>query len=577
MIQPNWKESLTRLESLNTKQGVEVTHYLLSRLSDDFQKVRDKANQVASDLFSVDTNFSQVLDSLLESLEKSQHNLHSEMNMCENIRALMSFMSYKPIMAKVSIVMLFEKLIDKIADNVYLLDHKGIKKIFEMMGEYPVILERIAQQLNKDIDHESIIISQYVVNGSLNEKIGRESHFNIILGCIRNLNFSKYSIAKLKEENVSKELKQWHENSLLSWEAFLRIIYSILAFYVESPEKIEELKQNQKIITEIILISFLYSPPFSLWTNLKINNVAYDIIKILEQIQQFPTTSHLILYFLDKICDQYQIKLIDFAKIDNENEKNSNDVNKLVLLTVILGIKEPISNEEFIMELFQNVINLYMSSEVDNKIIGTKIIAHLTKFGTEFNESQTTIIIEKLRHSMNFRETPLLEILVPNSFQFAIQTKANNIKNCLTLLDQIIYEFQYLTLSIHYQIYIKEMKDFINHIGIYLSGHLKKLIPSILVILENNSSNDPFFFQSIEVLEAIILNCWPRMGHHKPSILKSIVPILIKTKDNPLEANKSEKIKQIIILLTKCPSAFNERGAFEGIPFLEELLDNSNG
>jgi hypothetical protein len=231
-------------------------------------------------------------------------------------------------------------------------------------------------------------------------------------------------------------------------------------------------------------------------------------------------------------------------------------------------------NEDLINSLYQNVINLFNTSETENKIIATKIIAHLIKFGTEFNETQTTTIIEKQVHSMNFRETPLLEILVPNSVTFAIQTKTNNIKHCLALLDQIIYEFQYLTLSLHFQIYIKELKVFIDHLGIYLVGHLKKLMPSILVILENNSNNDAFFLQTLEVLEAIILNCWPRMGHYKASILKSVVPILIKTKDKNLEETKTEKIKQMIILLTKCPSNFNERETFEGIPFLEELLDN---
>lgn len=70
MIQPNWKESLVKLETLS-KESVDVTNYLLARISDDFQEVREKAISLFSQIFPLDINYSHVSLTLSNNIEDS--------------------------------------------------------------------------------------------------------------------------------------------------------------------------------------------------------------------------------------------------------------------------------------------------------------------------------------------------------------------------------------------------------------------------------------------------------------------------------------------------------------------------
>lgn len=617
--QPNWKDSLEKLERFTAESvgNINTTIFLLSRCSDDVGEVQAKARQFLDEHYS-SVDFTGVLDTILERLRtliiSSSSQLYVEQTTAEYLRALHSFV---PVASAESASVLnppkfpspetlFTKVLSGSEGCPTLWDHRAFVSLLQRLGQNESVLVLFLGKLaEKEIDSNLIDMSRHMILGAMQSPLGIEWHDRILRRLLDLIEFSPQALTEIQEDRLTPESAgaQWLARGWHVWAHVLNTILSILKQHLEAKTNAVTLGESTSATTEKamllgnealrreillgVLVFALTPSPERPWITHAIHNTATDVLQCLVEISGLKDTSALILSQFVAILTRYPTHALDYQKSEYQTLKSANDVNREVLLWSSLNVKSQLESEQVVALVLKMTFNLFNTAEVENKIAATRILAHLSETGTLFfGQNEADLIrrsegksekslVEKLVHSMNFRETRLLEPLVPFAFSFGM--KSNDPRaNCQLLVEQVIYEFQYLNESEHYLIYLNHLPALLDFIGIHLVACLKRFMAQLMRLLENFAlMRQPPFLAALNVLETIVKNCWPRIGGYKEEILKTIVVPFLKMSDTERNSADGLKIKSIVRLLWQCKCQFDERAAFAGIPCLEELIATS--
>ncbi|CAH3154714.1 unnamed protein product [Porites lobata] len=255
-----------------------------------------------------------------------------------------------------------------------------------------------------------------------------------------------------------------------------------------------------------------------------------------------------------------------------------------VLVWCTLGLKHPFVGDHF-PKLMSPLLLFIDDYEVENKVLGLKCLKHVVD---NMNSAElqwygrADVLFEATQRHLYTSEACLVRVLHPCllSILKVLEPPPTKPKfgRKTTKCDSV---FQIMLTSMEFEGKIamrracaSQLRDYIEHMGITILRHFKRLLRVIVSYLEvSDYPEEEARLAILDALNTAILYAWPRIPQHSSMILKSLLKLLVDTTDSaPYLTTQAyqqlkEKTAECFLLLVRCC----------GKPFKDQLQELSKG
>ncbi|RMX61119.1 hypothetical protein pdam_00010534 [Pocillopora damicornis] len=239
------------------------------------------------------------------------------------------------------------------------------------------------------------------------------------------------------------------------------------------------------------------------------------------------------------------------------------------LVWCTLQIKHPYVGEHF-AKLMSPLLLLIDDYETENKTLGFKCLKHvidnvnsaeLQWYGRAdvlFEASQRHIYSNdpSLMRSLHPCLLSILTVVEPSPKKAKFGRKTTK---CDGLFQIILSSMEFESKIAVRKAYASHLKHFIEHMGITILRHFKRLLKVIVSYLEvSDYPEEGTRLAVLDALKVAMLQAWPRIPNHSSTILKSLLKLLVDATDSSayiaVQAFEllNQKTAECLVVLLRC-------------------------
>ncbi|XP_066029475.1 TELO2-interacting protein 2 isoform X3 [Pocillopora verrucosa] len=239
------------------------------------------------------------------------------------------------------------------------------------------------------------------------------------------------------------------------------------------------------------------------------------------------------------------------------------------LVWCTLQIKHPYVGEHF-AKLMSPLLLLIDDYETENKTLGFKCLKHvidnvnsaeLQWYGRAdvlFEASQRHIYSNNpsLMRSLHPCLLSILAVVEPSPKKAKFGRKTTK---CDGLFQIILSSMEFESKIAVRKAYASHLKHFIEHMGITILRHFKRLLKVIVSYLEvSDYPEEETRLAVLDALKVAMLQAWPRIPNHSSTILKSLLKLLVDATDSSayiaVQAFEllNQKTAECLVVLLRC-------------------------
>ncbi|KAJ7393650.1 TEL2-interacting protein 2 [Desmophyllum pertusum] len=240
-----------------------------------------------------------------------------------------------------------------------------------------------------------------------------------------------------------------------------------------------------------------------------------------------------------------------------------------VLVWCTMQVKHPYIGEHF-AKLMSPLLLLIDDYEVENKELGFKCLKHVVD-NTNSAELQwygrADVLFEAAQRHVYTTDPSLVRVLHPCLLSILAVVEPSPKKHkfgrkttkCDSVFQIILSSMEFESKIAMRRAYASHLKDFIEHMGITILRHFKRLLRVLVSYLEVSDYPDEEARLSIlDSLNNTMLQAWPRIPNHSSTILKCLLKLLVDVTDSAahlsIEAYQQLKSKtaECLLVLMRC-------------------------
>lgn len=209
-----------------------------------------------------------------------------------------------------------------------------------------------------------------------------------------------------------------------------------------------------------------------------------------------------------------------------------------VLVWSIGKVKHPFLGRHFSM-ILPPLLLLVDDYRVDNRVTGIQSLEHVIENinATELCwYGRAEVIYEALHHRIHTNEPQVMYVLQPCLLKILnviepspkMPTTGRRMNRCDQNFQIILSSMEFESKIALRRAYCSNLVKFIDHMGITVLRHFKRLMRVVLTYLEiSDVKTEEWRITMLNVLKAIIINAWPRMSNYADCILKCLLKLII--------------------------------------------------
>jgi len=234
-----------------------------------------------------------------------------------------------------------------------------------------------------------------------------------------------------------------------------------------------------------------------------------------------------------------------------------------------MQVKHPYVGDHF-PKLMSPLLLLIDDYEFEKKVLGLKCLKHVVD---NMNAAElqwygrADVLFEAIQRHLYTSESSLIRALHPCllSILKVVEPPPTKPKfgRKTTKCDSV---FQIILTSMEFESKIamrractSHLKDFIEHMGITILRHFKRLLRVVVSYLEvSDYPEEEARLAILDALNTAMLHAWPRIPHHSSTILKSLLRLLVDVTDAAphltIQAYQQLKVKisECLLVLLRC-------------------------
>ncbi|XP_027058311.1 TELO2-interacting protein 2-like [Pocillopora damicornis] len=324
-----------------------------------------------------------------------------------------------------------------------------------------------------------------------------------------------------------------------------------------------------------------------LWTSTASMALAHELVSLICTNCQCPSVQEL-------LCGCVEVESVVFNMVEESQSPNSlfpsglfrhildylrphllkNNWKKFPLachglVWCTLQIKHPYVGEHF-AKLMSPLLLLIDDYETENKTLGFKCLKHvidnvnsaeLQWYGRAdvlFEASQRHIYSNdpSLMRSLHPCLLSILTVVEPSPKKAKFGRKTTK---CDGLFQIILSSMEFESKIAVRKAYASHLKHFIEHMGITILRHFKRLLKVIVSYLEvSDYPEEGTRLAVLDALKVAMLQAWPRIPNHSSTILKSLLKLLVDATDSSayiaVQAFEllNQKTAECLVVLLRC-------------------------
>eukprot|EP01126_Amoeba_proteus_P060402 TRINITY_DN7989_c0_g2_i9.p1 TRINITY_DN7989_c0_g2~~TRINITY_DN7989_c0_g2_i9.p1 ORF type:complete len:852 (-),score=173.15 TRINITY_DN7989_c0_g2_i9:141-2696(-) len=271
-----------------------------------------------------------------------------------------------------------------------------------------------------------------------------------------------------------------------------------------------------KAFYNLVPLCFAFSPIVK-WSSEKIRISVQEIIGLIRlMVCPHDSCTKFLTRFIGRIVQGCNIHDVEVTSMQMENESRRINITKHIFSWAVLNSDLDSSTSPVLVNgILKSTFSLMNSASTENKIISTEVIQFLLNNHVGIDSKTKTKLMDSMFISLSFRESPLLQILLPTIIHLAacqpgdktIHVKGKNNKDdgnqkecevellspnalekdmmttdlraCHRLFQQFLYEFQYVENIDHLILYMENTPTLLHHLRIYITYHLKVMSQNV--------------------------------------------------------------------------------------------------
>ena len=234
-----------------------------------------------------------------------------------------------------------------------------------------------------------------------------------------------------------------------------------------------------------------------------------------------------------------------------------------VLVSAVTNVKHPYLGKHIPMVL-PPLLLLIDDYRVENRVCGIQTLSNLIE-NTNATElcwyGRADIIYNALCHRIHTNEPQIMQVLQPcllNIIKVLEPKKVSpdlKMSRCDENFQIILTAMEYESKILMRRAYCSNLASFINHMGINIVRHFRRLLRIVFGYLEiGDGETEEWRMVMLDVLKCVIVNAWPRIPVHADDMLKCLTKLIIDVSMSsiaPMKVKKVmfEKIKECLVML----------------------------
>ena len=236
-----------------------------------------------------------------------------------------------------------------------------------------------------------------------------------------------------------------------------------------------------------------------------------------------------------------------------------------VLVSAVTNVKHPYLGKHISMVL-PPILLLIDDYRVENRVSGIQTLSNIIE-NTNATElcwyGRADIIYDALCHRIHTNEPQVMRVLQPcllniiKVLEPTVKKVSPDLKmnRCDENFEIILTAMEYESKILMRRAYCSSLASFINHMGINIVRHFRRLLRIVFGYLEiGDGETEEWRIVMLDVLKCIIVNAWPRIPVHADDMLKCLIKLIIDVSMSsiaPMKVKKVmfEKIKKCLVLL----------------------------
>ncbi|XP_078360633.1 TELO2-interacting protein 2-like [Oculina patagonica] len=236
-----------------------------------------------------------------------------------------------------------------------------------------------------------------------------------------------------------------------------------------------------------------------------------------------------------------------------------------VLVWCTMQVKHPYIGEHF-AKLMSPLLLLIDDYEMESKTLGFKCLKHVVD---NMNSAElqwygrADVLFEAAQRHVYTSDPSLVSVLHPCLLSILAVVEPSPTKpkfgrkttKCDSVFQIILSSMEFESKIAMRRAYARHLRDFIEHMGITILRHFKRLLRVLVSYLEVSDYPDEETRLSIlDSLNTTMLHAWPRIPNHSSTILKCLLKLLVNVTDSSAhlttKAHEQLKFKTSECLLT---------------------------
>ncbi len=236
-----------------------------------------------------------------------------------------------------------------------------------------------------------------------------------------------------------------------------------------------------------------------------------------------------------------------------------------VLVWSITNVKHPYLGKHISM-ILPPLLLLVDDYRVNNRVTGIETLSHVIE-NTNATElcwyGRADIIYDALHHRLHTNEPQVMQVLQSCLLKIikVLETTPKKaiadpkVNKCDENFQIILTAMEYESKILMRQAYCSNLVSFVDHMGINIVRHFKRLLRIIFGYLEiGDGETEEWRIVMLDVLKCVIINAWPRLPVHADDMLKCLMKLVIDVSMSsiaPVEVKKSMfgKMKECLAML----------------------------
>lgn len=236
-----------------------------------------------------------------------------------------------------------------------------------------------------------------------------------------------------------------------------------------------------------------------------------------------------------------------------------------ILVWSIRNVKHPYLSEHISM-ILPPLLTLVDDYRVGNRVTGIETLSHVIENmnATELCwYGRANIIYDALHHRIRSNQPKvmcvlqpcllkIIKVIEPSPKRPIVSPKMNK---CDENLQIILTSMEFETKIVMRRAYCSHLALFIDHMGITVVRHLKRLLRVVFGYLEiGDGDTEEWRLVMLDILKSILLNAWPKVSSHVNDILRCLMKVVIDISLSSLahslvKHSMFERIENCLVLL----------------------------